>query len=127
MITTSTPLITSALSGDAAISSLTVLTGRMLANSPERFSQSKQRLLGTLLGVGLVPFRSADGAEQNRVAVLGVLEHFVGQRSAAGVECMTANHALLELEIDRGSARDDLENLESFTDDLGADAVTFQN
>jgi hypothetical protein len=40
---------------------------------------------------------------------------------------VTANHSLFELEIDRGSARDDLENLEGFADDLGADAVTFQN
>jgi len=40
---------------------------------------------------------------------------------------VTANHALLELEIDRRSPRDDLENLQSFADDLGADAVTFEN
>src|SRR6202046_1528814 len=99
MITTSTPLITSALSGDAAISSFTVLTGRIFANS----------------------------AEQNRVAVVRGLEHLVGQRSAGGVHRVTANHALLELEIDRRSARDDLENLQGFADDLGADAVTFEN
>jgi hypothetical protein len=40
---------------------------------------------------------------------------------------VTANQALLELEIDGGSARDDLENLQGFADDLRADAVTFEN
>jgi len=40
---------------------------------------------------------------------------------------MTADHAFFEFQIDRGEARDDLENLQSFPDDLWADAVTFEN
>ena len=127
MITTSTPLITSAFSGDAADQFLDRLDRADVGEQSQRFAQAEQRLLGTLLRVGLVPFRSADGAEQNRVAVLRVLEHVIGQRSAGGVERVAADHALLELEIDRRTARDDLENLQSFADDLGADAVTFEN
>ena len=56
-----------------------------------------------------------------------MLEHFVGQRRAVGVDRMAADHALLELEIDGRSPRDDLEHLQGFADDLGADAVTFEN
>ena len=40
---------------------------------------------------------------------------------------MTADHALFEFQIHRGQTRDDLENLQSLADDLGADAVTFKN
>ncbi len=127
MITTSTPLITSGLERRRGHQLLYGFDRANIREQPQRFPQSEQRLLGTLLRVGLVPFRPADGAEQNRVAVLRELEHLVGQWSAGGVHRVTANHALLELEIDRRSARDDLENLQGFADDLGADAVTFEN
>ena len=40
---------------------------------------------------------------------------------------MAAGDAFLELEIERGVARDDLEHLQRFADDFGTDPVTFEN
>ena len=40
---------------------------------------------------------------------------------------MAAGRALLELEIERGVARHDLEHLQRLADDFGADPVTLEN
>ena len=59
----------------------TGLTGRRLAYRPEALAQAEQTLLGArLVGVGRVPLRAADGAEQHGVGVAAGGERLVGQR-----------------------------------------------
>ena len=45
----------------------------------------------------------------------------------AGQTFLAADDAFLEFDIDCGSARAYFQDLQSFADDLGTDAVTFQN
>ena len=98
-----------------------------VGEQPERFAQSEQRLLGPFPALGLSHFGPPTAPSRIASLSCACLSDFVRQRGAGGVDRMTADHAFLELEIDRGSPRDDLENLQSLADDLGADAVTFQN
>ena len=90
-------------------------------------AQREQRLLGTLVGLGVVPLGAADRAKQNRVAVFRLLEHVVGQRRAELIDRMAAGDAFLELEIERGVTRHDFEHLQRFADDFGTNPVTFEN
>ena len=81
-------------------------------------------------GMTPVPWTAAERATLTAAFRAGRLPHALlihEARGAGGIERMTADHAFLEFQIDRGETRDDLENLQSFADDLWADAVTFEN
>ena len=74
-----------------------------------------------------IPLWAADGAEQDRVALLRVLQHVIRERSAELIDGVAADDTVLEFDIDGGTARDQLKNLQCLADDLGTDAVTLQN
>ena len=87
----------------------------------EALAQAEQALLGAgLVGVGGVPFRTADRGQQHGVGVPARAERLVGQGRAVGVDRSAAEDVLLVLEIRAGS----LQYLEGRGGDLGADPVT---
>ena len=66
----------------------------------EALAEAEQALLGARrVGVGRVPLRPADGAEQHGVGVAAGLEHLVGERGAVLVDRGAADQALVELEL----------------------------
>ena len=86
-------------------------------------AQAEQALLGARrVGVGGVPFGTADGAEQDRVGGLAGLQHLVGEGDAVRVDRAAAHQALVELELAQR-----LEQLRVGGDDLGADPVAGQD
>ena len=85
-------------------------------------AQAEQALLGARrVGVGRVPFRAADGAEQDGVGAAAGLEHLVGERDAVGVDRAAAHQPLVELELAQR-----LEQPPRGGDDLGPDPVAGQ-
>ena len=85
-------------------------------------AEPEQPLLGARrVGVGRVPFRAADGAEQDGVGAAAGLEHLVGEGDAVGVDRAAAEQSLVEIELAEG-----LEQLPRGGDDLGADPVAGQ-
>ena len=82
-------------------------------------AQAEQALLGARrVGVGGVPFRAADGAEQDRVGGLAGVEDLVGEGGAVRVDRAAAHQALVVGELAEG-----VEQLAGGGDDLGADPV----
>ena len=66
-------------------------------------AQAEQALLGARrVGVGGVPFRAADGAEQDRVGGPAGVEHLVGEGGAVLVDRAAAHQPLVELELAEG-------------------------
>ena len=58
-----------------------------VGEQPQPLAKAEQALLGARrIGIGRVPLRSADGAEQHRVRVPAGLEHLVGERDPVGVD-----------------------------------------
>ena len=85
-------------------------------------AQAEQALLGARrVGVGRVPFRAADGAEQDRVGGAAGVEDLVGEGDAVRVDRGAADQALVELEL-----AERLEQPPGGGDDLGADPVAGQ-
>ena len=85
-------------------------------------AQAEQALLrARRVGIGRVPFRPADGAEQDRVGGAAGVEHLVGERRAVGVDRAAAHQLLVELELAQR-----LEQAARGADDLGADPVAGQ-
>ena len=88
----------------------------------EALAEAEQALLGPRrVGVGGVPLRSADRAEQHGVGPAARLEHLVGERVAVGVDRGAADQLLVELEI-----AERLEHPPRGGDDLGPDPVAGQ-
>ena len=86
-------------------------------------AQAEQALLGARrVGVGGVPFRAADGAEQDGVGAAAGLEDLVGEGGAVLVDRDAADQPLVELEL-----AERLEQLAGGADDLGADPVAGQD
>ena len=86
-------------------------------------AQPEQALLGARrVGVGGVPLRAADRAEQDGVGGAAGLEHLVGEGGAVRVDRAAADQALVELEL-----AERLEQLRRGGDDLGADPVAGQD
>ena len=67
--------------------------------------------------------RVADGAEQDRVVALQLVQDAVGQRLAGGVPAAGAEVVLGRGDLRAARRRDGLEDLEPLGDDLGADPV----
>ena len=85
-------------------------------------AEPEQALLGARrVGVGRVPFRAADRAEQDGVGAAAGLEDLVGEGDPVGVDRAAAEQALVELELAEG-----LEQASRGGDDLGADPVSGQ-
>ena len=75
-------------------------TGRRLAKSPSALRRPEQALLGTRrVGVGGVPLRPADRAEQHRVGAAAGLQHLVGQGDPVLVDRAPSHQPLVELEL----------------------------
>ena len=86
-------------------------------------AEAEQALLGAgRVGVGRVPLRPADGAEQDRVGGAAGVEHLVGQGDAVLVDREPADQALVELELAQR-----LEQEAGGGDDLGTDPVAGQD
>ena len=86
-------------------------------------AQAEQALLGARrVGVGRVPFRPADRAEQDRVGGAAGVEDLVGEGGAVLVDRDPADQALVELEL-----AERLEQGAGGADDLGADPVAGQD
>ena len=86
-------------------------------------AEAEQALLGArVVGVGRVPFGTADRAEQDRVGGLAGVQHLVGEGDAVGVDRAAAHEALVVVELAQG-----VEDLAGGGDDLGADPVTGQD
>ena len=49
-----------------------------IGEEPQLFAQGEKRLLGTFVGLGVVPLGAADRSEQYSVAILCLLEYVVG-------------------------------------------------
>ena len=68
----------------------------------EALAEAEQPLLGTRgVGIGAVPLRAADRAEEDRVAAAAVLEDLVGERRAELVDRGPADEPLLVFEAAR--------------------------
>ena len=86
---------------------------------PQALAQPEQSLLGPRrVGVGRVPLRAADRAEQHRVGGAALLQHLVGERGAVGVDRGAADQVLVDLD-----AAELVEQLGRGGADLGADPV----
>src|SRR4051794_25629043 len=85
-------------------------------------AQAKQTLLGAgRVGIGRVPFGTADGAEQDGVGGAARLQHLVGERDAVSVDRTATHKALLEFELAQH-----FEQATGGTDDLGTDPISGQ-
>ena len=67
---------------------------------PERLADPEQPLLRPHVHRHRIPFRSADGAEQDRAALAAGLDDLVAQRRAVFVDRAAADQLGLELELD---------------------------
>ena len=105
--TRSTPRSTSGLSGAASSSSGTTRTGRRLANRSSPLRRPSSACSGRTLARGIVPLRSADGAEQHRVARLRQVQRAVGQRRMEGVDRRTADDGFGERQLEVKALRAD--------------------
>ena len=117
------PAIRSSRSGLAPTSAGLGRTGRRLANRPIPLRRPSRPCSGRgRVGVGGVPLRPADGAEQDRVGGAAGVQHLVGEGGAVLVDRDAADQALVELELAQG-----LEQAAGGADDLGADPVAGQD
>jgi hypothetical protein len=86
---------------------------------PEALAQSEQPLLGARgAGIGGVPPRPADGAQEHRVRFPTRVEHLIRQRRPVRVYRGAADGVLSEVEV-----RDGIQEPPRGRDDLGSDAV----
>ena len=89
----------------------------------QALAQAQQPLLGPRrVGVGGLPLRAADRAEQDRVGLAAGLEHLVGQRRAVGVDRGAADRVAL-VDLDPAER---LEQAHRGGPDLGPDPVAGQ-
>jgi hypothetical protein len=90
---------------------------------PQLAAQAEQALLGTQWPIELLPMRTADGAEQNRIAALDELERVGRQRMTGGLVTGTADRRFCELELQLEIAAQTLQHLHRLGDDLRSDAI----
>ena len=115
------PSISSRLSGLASYERGQRLDRAQVGEQAEALAQAEQALLGAgLVGVGRVPFRAADGGQQDRVGALARGERLVGEGGAVGVDRGAAEQVLVVIELRAGG----LQNVDGRGGDLGADPVT---
>ena len=89
----------------------------------EALAKAQEALLGARrVGVGGVPLRPADGAEQHGVGRAAGVEHLVGEGRPVRVDRGAADRMLVELEVP-----DRLEQPRGRGEDLGADPVAGQD
>src|SRR3989344_1570100 len=94
----------------------------------KNFAKRQERpSLRLLLARQLLPFRPADGAEEDRVGGAGYLNGFVGQGLAMSVDGDAADIRLRELELVNAGLVDRLENGERRFHHLGTDSVARKN
>src|SRR5262249_46465537 len=86
-------------------------------------AQAEECLLGPHARLGIVPLRTADGAEQHRVGGPRAVELGGRQRLAGGVDGGAADHAGAEGEPDVVARHHGLEHGDGFPGHLGSDAI----
>jgi hypothetical protein len=97
--------------------------GAEVGEQPEIFAQAQDRLLGAERPVELVVFPVADRAEQHRIGVFGELQSCLGQRVAEGLVSRATDQCRLGFKLQVQN----VQNLDGFGDDFGANAITRQN
>ena len=127
MTTRSTPLMISGRSGEVAVSSLTALTGRTLANSPSSLRNVSSACSGRLSALGSSHLGPPTAPSKIASQSCACLSTSSGKRRAELIDRMAAGDAFLELEIERGVTRHHFEHLQRFADDFGTDPVTLEN
>ena len=89
----------SRFSGLASSSAAQRLDRAQVGVEAEALAQAEQPLLGPRrVGVGRVPLRAADRAEQDRVGGAALLQHLVGERGAVRVDRGAADQVLVDLD-----------------------------
>ena len=88
--------------------------------------QRQEARLGPRLGIRVVPTRTTDGAEQDRVGSAARLERGRGQGVAVAVDGATTDGPFLERERVSVALGDGIEHLARFGDDLRPDPVPGQ-
>ena len=121
------PSTISSRSVDAPTSAGKTCAGRRFANRPSSLRMPQQAALGAPVDRQLVPFRTADRAEQHRARAARERERLVGERRALRFDRRAADQRLLEVERNARRARGRLEHAARFARHLGADSVPGQN
>ena len=92
----------------------------------ERGAQPEQAGAGALVTGEVVPFRSADGAEQHRVRGPGRRQALRGQRCARLVDGAATDEVLLDDDVDARACRGGAQHRDRLVGDLRPDAVAGQ-
>ena len=71
----------------------------------------------------LVPFRPTGAAEEDGVALFGLLHHRVGDRNAVFIDAAAAAEVVRDVEFDVSMFCDDVEDFQGFLDDFRPDVV----
>ena len=97
--------------------------GAKIGVHPQLASQAKQSLLRTLTRGGIVPARPTDRTEQDGVGASAKIDRLRRERSAARIECDSADQTLAQLDGVAKAFRDRAKNSRAFGNYLRSDAV----
>ena len=98
--------------------------GADVGEEAEALAQAEDGLLGANGGLGIVPLGAAHGAEKNGAGAGGGLERVVTEGDAVLVDGGAADDGVPVLELVAETALDGVQHLQSFFENLGADAVS---
>src|SRR5713226_9480806 len=98
-----------------------------IGKQSEALAQRQQALLRADLLPRVIPFRSADSAEQHRVTFLGLLECRRPERRTEPVDRSTASDIVGQIEFTPRTLLDGLEDLDRLAHDLATDSIAGQD